>query len=57
MNITHVTRQIIEIYCDITTAKTKYGMIRKVMTSDGELPERTDELFAKSCCQMSHSEM
>lgn len=28
------------------------------MTSDGELPERPDELFAKLCChKMSHSEM
>lgn len=49
MNVNYVTRKIIKIYCNVTTSKIKYGMICKVMTPDGELPERTDELFAKSC--------
>lgn len=58
INVKFVTRQIIKIHCNITASKIKYRIIYKVMTSDGELPERPDELFAKLCWhKMSHSEM
>jgi len=52
MTVTYVTRQTIKIYCNLTTSKTKHGMICKVMTWDGVLSERRDELFAKSCCHI-----